>query len=377
MRIAVLAHVRHPVAPPFMGGIEAHSWHLVRALRARGHDVTLFASGDSDPELRPVPVIRRHYEATFPWHEHRGSKPLTSYLDAAHAAVLERIAEGRFDVVHNNSLHRFPPRYAAAARQPTVTSLHVPPFDVLHRAIRDSEAPWHVQTAVTRAQLYRWWDRPPATSRVVANGIDLQDWTFRETGAGHAVWAGRIAANKAPGLATDAARRAGLRLTLYGVIEEPDHFQAEVAPRLGPDAVYGGHLDRLELARELGRGSVFLSTPVWDEPFGLAAVEALACGVPVAAFDSGAVREVVGESCGRYAATGDVEGLARAAIAALEIPREICRQRAEHRFSLDGMISAYERCYAMAVGARLDAFQPPSYAPPKLPSLPLTGSWAG
>ncbi|RZM06489.1 MAG: glycosyltransferase family 4 protein, partial [Sphingomonas sp.] len=105
MRIAVLAHVRHPIAEPFMGGMEAHSWHLADGLAARGHDVVLFASGDSDRRFTIDPVLDQHYEATFPWAEHRGSPPLIAHVDAGYAAACDRIARGNFDVVHNNSLH--------------------------------------------------------------------------------------------------------------------------------------------------------------------------------------------------------------------------------------------------------------------------------
>ena len=129
MRIALLAHVRQPIAQPFMGGMESHSWYLADGLAARGHDVVLFAAGDSDPRFAIDPVLPEHYERTFPWAEHRGSAPLIAHVDAGYAAACDRIAAGGFDVVHNNSLHRFPIAPARTARVPTVTSLHVPPYD--------------------------------------------------------------------------------------------------------------------------------------------------------------------------------------------------------------------------------------------------------
>ena len=66
MRIALMAHVRQPIAEPFMGGMEAHTWHLAKGLEARGHRVTVFASGDSDPDLEISPILDEHYERTFP-----------------------------------------------------------------------------------------------------------------------------------------------------------------------------------------------------------------------------------------------------------------------------------------------------------------------
>ena len=67
LRIAVIGHLRHPITRPFMGGMEAHTWHLVRGMQARGHEVVLFASGDSDPGLPLHPVIPRHYDLDYPW----------------------------------------------------------------------------------------------------------------------------------------------------------------------------------------------------------------------------------------------------------------------------------------------------------------------
>ncbi len=140
-------------------------------------------------------------------------------------------------------------------------------------------------------------------------------------------------------------------LTLFGQIEDPDYWAVEVAPRLGGTIRYGGHLDGAALTVELGRASVFLFTPCWDEPFGLVAIEAMACGLPVAAFDMGAAREVIGEA-GCFAPAGDAAGLAAAIGAALAIPRTVPRARVERLFGRDRWLGACEALYA---AARADA----------------------
>ena len=360
MRVALIAHPRHAIRPPFEGGIEAHTWHLARGLAARGHDVTLFAAGGSEAGVPLVPLLPEPYEARFPWALHRGSEALTAHLDAAHAAALARIAREGFDVVHNAGLHRFPPRWARAARHPTVSAMHVPPFDVLHRAVADSAAPWHVVTTTSAQQLARWWPEPPPQARVVPNGIDPAAWPFRAEGEGGAVWAGRIMPNKGTALAVRAARIAGVPLTIHGAVEDEGYFAEEVSPLLGDGARYGGHLEGPALAEALGRASALLFTPMWDEPFGLAAIEAMATGLPVAAFDNGAVREVVGE-CGALARPGDAVALADALRRALAMDRAASRARVEGRFSLDRMLGGYEACYAEAVARRDDPWPAPSY----------------
>lgn len=375
LKIAVIAHCRHPIAPPFMGGMEAHTHHLVHALAARGHQVTLVAAGDSQVEVALLPMMPAHYDRDFPWHRFHGTEALNTHLDQHHAQALRAIMAEGFDIVHNNSLHRFPPRLSRAARLPMVTSLHVPPFDALRRTVADSVAPWHRVTGCSAHHLRAYWpgDTPPH-AHVVANGIDLAAWPFSPHGDGSAVWAGRITPNKAPHLALVAARRTGVPLTLFGAVEDGDYFRDRIQPELRGGARYGGHLPSRALAAEYGRASVLLFTPQWDEPFGLTAIEAMACGTPVAAIRLGAVTEVVGEA-GRYAAT-DGTGLDHALAEAMAIPRTVPRARVIRQFTLDRMIAGYETLYHQALAAR-DAVMPPArFAPIELPSelVPATAA---
>ncbi|MBM6575326.1 glycosyltransferase [Microvirga sp. SRT01] len=344
MKIALLAHVRQRIAQPFMGGMESHSWYLADGLMARGHEVVLFASGDSDPRFTLDPVLAEHYERTFPWAEHRGSAPLIAHVDAGYAAACDRIARGGFDVVHNNSLHRFPIEPARTARVPTVTSLHVPPYDALHWFVKASPTSTHRLTVTSHTQLRAWFpDGAPPQVSVLHNGIDPAAWPYGDGGGG-AIWCGRITPNKGTHLAAKAALRAGVPLIMFGSIEDRDYWAAEVEPLLGPTIVYGGHVQGEALAAELGRAAVFLFTPRWDEPFGLVAIEAMACGLPVAAFDRGAAREVVGEA-GRFAPPDEWEALADVIADAVAIPRTVPRNRVERLFTRDRWLDRCEHLY--------------------------------
>jgi glycosyltransferase involved in cell wall biosynthesis len=351
VRIALLAHLRHAIAPPFAGGMEAHAWSLAHGLNERGHEVVLFAAGDSDPRFTLDPVIPVHHEASFPGREHTGDRGLVAHVEAGYAAACERIAAGGFDVLHNNSLSRLPLERRRTDATPTVTSLHVPPYDALAGFVRASPAPRHRITATSGAQLAAWWpEGAPPQASVLPNGIDPAAWPFRETGDGSAVWCGRIAAVKGTHHAVAAARAAGLPLTLFGPVEEPDYWAQRVAPHVGGAIRYGGHLAGSHLAAEIGRASVFLFTPCWDEPFGLAAIEAMACGLPVAGFDRGATAEVVGEA-GRLVPEGDGDGLVRAIGEALAIPRAVPRARVLRLFTRDLWLDRCEALYALARAA--------------------------
>lgn len=351
MRIAVVAHVRHPIAPPFKGGMEAHSWHLVRGLLARGHDVTLLASGDSDPGLPVQPIAPLHYEATLPWAQFRGTPQLDAHLDRTFGNAAALIASGDFDAVHYNALHPHLLHWASTNRVPLVATLHVPPFALLANAVRDSEAPWILKTVVSRKQLSRWFPGGhPGTAHVLPNGIDLDAWRFSPAGDGSAVWAGRIMANKGTGEAARAARLAGMPLRIHGVIEDREYFETQVAPHLDGRVTYEGHAGPGALADSVGRASVMLFTPLWDEPFGLSAVEALACGTPVATFENGAVREVLGDHA-TYAPSGDVPALAQAALQAMTLDRAACRAHVAEQYTLETMIERAESLYRKAAAA--------------------------
>ncbi len=345
----MLAHVRQPIAEPFMGGMEAHSWHLAAGLTARGHDVVLFAAGDSDPRFVLDAVLGEHYERTFPWAEHRGSAPLIAHVDAGYAGACDRIAAGGFDVVHNNSLHRFPlERTTRANAVPMVTSLHVPPYDALHWFVKKSARPQHRLTVTSTGQLHAWWpDGWPAEASVLYNGIDPSAWPFQARGDGSAVWCGRITPNKGTHLAVEAAQRCGISLTLFGAIEDPHYWDARVKPAVRDGIRYGGHLHAAALASELCRASVFLFTPCWDEPFGLVAIEAMACGLPVATIDMGAAREVIGDA-GVFAPPNDAARLAETIPAAIAVGRHVPRRRVMELFTKDLWLDGCERLYHAA-----------------------------
>ncbi|KQM39098.1 glycosyltransferase [Microbacterium sp. Leaf203] len=316
LRVLVVAPSRYALRQPHAGGLEAAVWDRVRWLRARGHDVTLCAAdgsdflGDTDEFRLPTPEWTRPEDASDTDYP-------TGYaaaVDAAFDAARDRLVADRhlFDVVDNHSLHPAPIRWSVEADIPVVTTLHTPPLEPLLEAAAEVRDSSHRFVAVSQATA-RAWSVEGVDAFVFPNGVDTEQWT-RGDGGRSWVWSGRVVPEKAPHLAIEAAREAGAHIVLAGRIGDVDYFEQEIVPRLGAHARYVGPLRQPDLCRLVGSSAVALVTPMWEEPFGLVIVEALATGTPVAAFDIGGVSEVVAGIPGTTTVMpGDVVALAKAA----------------------------------------------------------------
>ena len=350
MRICLIASSRFPIREPFHGGLEAHTASLAQHLSARGHEVTVFAAPGSDPRLVPHVLPVDTFASSETGRSDVGAMP-EQWMREHHAYLglrmeLARTGRDRFDVVHNNSLHHLPVAMAEMVDLPIVSTLHTPPIPWLESALAVGRGDTTF-VAVSRHTAEAW--RHVVTAEVVLNGIDTHRWRVGP-GGDRAVWTGRLVPEKAPHLAIRAALAAGIPIDLAGPRMDEGYFAAEVEPLLGPDARYVGHLDSDDLAALVGRAAVAVVSPMWDEPYGLVAAEAMACGTPVAAFRRGALAEIVvdGAGVGELATGGDVAGLAAAMIRAREADRAVVRRHAVQHLDVARMISAYEGVYERA-----------------------------
>lgn len=347
LNVAVIAHVRHAIAPPFMGGMEVHADLVVRQLLANGHRVTLFASADSDAGLPVHAICATGYERELPWAEWRGTPRHRQWLNDAYERCWIAVRAGGFDIVHNNALFPDLHDWALRDRRAMVTSLHIPPFAELADAIGRADAPWLRYTVTSRSQLSSWSQVAEGRTDVAWNGIDLSSWRLHPHGNNRAIWMGRLTPTKGTVEALRACQIAGIGLDIVGPVECDAYFTKVVAA-LGPDDRYIGHLSGEALANVVGAASVAIATPMWDEPFGLTVVEAMACGVPVAALDRGAMREVIGDA-GRIARS--VDRLPTAILSALRADRAAQRRRIADHFTASAMVARYESAYAAAMSA--------------------------
>ncbi|GAB2870067.1 glycosyltransferase [Nocardioides pacificus] len=354
LRICLIASSRFPIREPFAGGLEAHTHALAKELTRRGHRVTLFAAPGSDPalELGELPV--RTFQSSAAARSDVGSPP-EQWMQEHHAYLglmldLARNAHG-FELVHNNSLHHLPLAMSESLPVPVVTTLHTPPVPWLESAAAFASPRSHF-VAVSDFTARAW--AHAVTSTPILNGIDTGAWLLGPGGEA-AIWSGRLVPEKAPHHAIDAARAAGVPLVLAGPRMDESYFADEIAPRLGDDVIYAGHLSHRELREAVGRARVAVVTPSWDEPYGLVAAEAMACGTPVAAYARGALPEIVGPGAGALAAPDDVADLGRAILRAAARDRAEVRRHAVASCGLGRMVDEYEAVYGAALDVGLAA----------------------
>ncbi|MFZ3452208.1 glycosyltransferase [Arthrobacter sp. 7Tela_A1] len=342
MRLCIVGPSRFPISEPFAGGLEAHTHALVSALRSRGHDITLFAAAGSDPDLQVEFLEVPAFEMSAAARNDVGALP-EQWMAEHHAylsLMLDLAEHGhhRYDAVLNTSIHHLPVAMSRMLHVPLVTILHTPPVGWIESAIRvRGELTRFI--AVSNHTRNAW--APLVESTAILNGVDTRKWE-QGPGGEAPIWFGRIVPEKGTALAIRAAKLAGMPLDLAGPIYDRAYFESEIEPQLGGSIRYLGHLDHVQLRRAVRNACAALVTPRWDEPYGLVAAEALAAGTPVAAFERGALPEILTEDCGRLAPPDDVDALAAGLREAAGLDRGAARRRAETFCSHDRMVDEYE-----------------------------------
>lgn len=340
LHVVVIADSRYPLREPFAGGMQSLTWHLIRGLRERDVQVSVFAGTGTDHRLGARTIASRPMALSESARQDVSMQP-EEWLEQHHAylqLMLELARRDDVDVVHNNCLHHLPIAMAEMLDAPVVTTLHTPPTPWLEPVVRLADDDSSRFAAVSRHTAGLW--RHVADAAVIPNGIDARRWAYG-AGGPDLVWCGRIAPEKAPHLAIAIASLAGRRLRLAGPVTDPAYWAREVLPRLGQDVEYVGHLRQHELAELVGSSALCLVTPRWDEPYGLVAAESLACGTPVLAFGRGGIPEVVHGDCARLVPADDVPAAAALVREAAGLDRAAARRHAVAHCSVDRMVDRY------------------------------------
>jgi len=328
MRVALLGPIAWRTPPEHYGPWELITGLLADGLAARGIDVTLFATLDSQTAAVLDGVCPSGYAVD-------GTRDgrVWEALHVGHAFA----RSGEFDLVHNH-LDWLPLALSAHCRAPLLTTIHGFSDPRILPAYLAAESAY---VSISDA------DRIPELdyAATVYHGIDLTRFAFSATPGEDLVILGRIHPDKGTAEAIEIARRCGRRLLIAGPVQDEGYFTAEVAPHVDDDRVrYLGSVGPEQRFELLAAAAVLLHPIAFAEPFGLAVVEAMAAGTPVVAYARGAMPEVVDEGVTGFL-VDDVAGAVAAVDRAAALDRTRVRRVAEDRFSADRMVSDYVAVY--------------------------------
>jgi glycosyltransferase involved in cell wall biosynthesis len=340
MKIAQVAPLFESVPPKFYGGTERVVSYLTEALVRQGHEVTLYASGDSVTAARLV--------APCPGSL-RLAKDSTDQL-AHHVLMLELLAndDAAYDVIH---FHIDYLHYPLSRRRhtPHVTTLHgrldLPDLVPLYREFDDMPV---VSISNAQREPLPWID----WRGTVYHGLPVDLHRFRDRPGKYFAFLGRISPEKRVDRAIEIARAVGRPLKIAAKVDTVDrkYFRTTIAPLLeeSPTAEYVGEIGDADKDEFLGNAAALLFPIDWPEPFGLVMIEALACGTPVIAYRRGSVPEVIENGVTGFI-VDELEDAIDAARRVDEIDRRRCRALFEARFTADRMARDYLRVYETLV----------------------------
>jgi glycosyltransferase involved in cell wall biosynthesis len=341
MRIAQVAPLYERVPPRLYGGTERVVAYLTEALVRRGHEVTLFASGDSVTGARLVSPVERALRL-----DADATDPL-----APHVIELSEVFEraGEFDLVHCHVDYlAFP--FARLVPVPTLHTMHgrldLPSLVPVFRRFHDVPL-----VSISDAQRRPLVRLPLAWMGTVHHGLPLDRFPYSPRGGRYLAFLGRISREKRPDFAIEVAKRVGLPLKIAAKVDPTDraYFEAEIQPRLDhPLVEFVGEIGDDAKAAFLGEALALLFPIDWPEPFGLVMIEALACGTPVIARPAGSVPEVV--MTGRTGFVADtLDELVEAVKRVDTLDRAACRRHVEEHFTVERMADRYEAIYRRLV----------------------------
>jgi len=335
VRIAMLAPISWRTPPRAYGPWELVTSLLTEALVARGVDVTLFATLDSQTAGELAGVVPAPYS-----EDPAIDAKVWEILHVAH--VFERA--GEFDIIHNQA-DFVPLAFARLVDTPVVTTIHGFSSDRILPVFRAYQDRVHY-VAISAA------DRAPDLryAATIHHGIPIEHFPFDATGSDDLLFFGRMHPDKGAAEAIAAAHASGRRLMMAGIVQDQGYFDRNVAPAIDGDRIqFIGAVGGADRARMLGAAQCLLHLINFEEPFGLSVIEAMACGTPVIACNRGSMPELID-----HGVTGFLVDSVEEAVAAIdrigEIDRAACRAAVMERFTVDRMADAYLALYRSILG---------------------------
>ncbi|MGV8878433.1 MAG: glycosyltransferase family 4 protein [Sphingobacteriaceae bacterium] len=330
MKIAVLAPVAWRTPPRHYGPWEQMASNVAEGLTIAGHEVTLFATGDSITDGKLDSICDTGYE------EDRAQD--AKVLECLHISNLMEKASS-FDIIHNH-FDFLPLTYSRLINTPMVTTIHgfssskiIP----VYQKYNDINHYVSISNADRNAQL--------VYIATVYNGIKVSDFQFNASSDNYLLYFGRIHADKGTAEAVEIARKSNRKLYISGIVQDETYFREKVEPFLNDDIQFLGHSGPEKRKKLLGNAYALLHPINFEEPFGLSVAEAMLSGTPVIAFNKGSMPELI-----EHEKTGFLVNNVEEAVEAVDriakvIDRIDCHNRAATKFSQQKMVADYMKVY--------------------------------
>jgi glycosyltransferase involved in cell wall biosynthesis len=360
MKIAMVAPLVSSIREPQRGGSQAFVSDLTRGLVDRGHEVHLYAASGS--KVPGVTVIDIGIDpSTLAAALYRAFHPVPDGLavaEAAFAGVYAAVRETRYDVVHNHAFDAPAVRLATALEAPVVHTLHLPQDAAVAAALREAAQSERAPTvAVVSTCQASVWRRVVNVDAVLPPYVPTRLIRWSPSAGDGAVFAGRLSPEKGAGEAIEIAQAAGVGIDVYGDSYDAEYTREQIDPRcVEPGVAIHEAVPRTELWEVMAGAAVVLCPAKWEEPFGMVAAEAQACGTPVVAFRRGALDEVILDGVtGFLVAPDDIDAAAEAVAGTAGLSRSECRKHAEQQLDLELTLDAHERLYRRVASADIQA----------------------
>ena len=348
LRIAQIAPLYERIPPKLYGGTERVVSYITEELVRRGHDVTLFAAGDAQTTARLHAACPQALRLA-------GKQELGGFLQLPMLSDVYENAED-FDVIHSHiDYWSFP--FARLSKTPSVSTMHG------RLDLKDLKPIYARYKTVPLISISDGQRMPvPFMNWIstVHHGLPRDLLNYSKGPGKYLAFLGRISPEKRPDLAIDIARKAGIPIKLAAKVDVVDraYFDQVIKPRLAfPDVEYIGEINESQKNEFLGNALALMFTIDWPEPFGLAMIEALACGTPVIARPCGSVPEVLRNGVSGIMAT-EFDDLVQAVKNIDSISREGCRKEFETRFTAEVMAVQYEHIFHSLISARRNESSP-------------------
>jgi UDP-glucose:tetrahydrobiopterin glucosyltransferase len=356
VKIAIVAPLVSPIREPQRGGAQAFLAALARRLVDRGHDVRLYAASGSDVagvEVIDAGIDHRELAATL-YRAAGATANGSTVAERAFARVYSLVREGRNDVVHNHAFDAPAVSLASDLGAPVLHTIHLPPdrevSDALRHARRGDDGPAVACVSASHASA---WRKIVPVDAILPPYIPTERIPFSSAAGAGAVFAGRLSPEKGAAEAIAIARMAQIPIDVYGDRYDEAYARMQIDPVSAESGVVVRRgVPQMELWQAIARAAVVLCPVRWEEPFGMVAAEAQACGTPVVAFRRGALDQVIIDGVTGFLVTpDDLRAAADAVGDAAGLSRRTCREHAETNLDIERSVDAHEHIYERLVSS--------------------------